>query len=135
MLPRTQRRGVAEQFGKQFEAAGKIKEAVRACNFLAWAFATSPEPQILDPEEAMGIAQHVALEMTKQQDPLSLDTLAAALAAIGQYSQAVQAAQAAIRLAIPKATKPLADGHFPTFAVLPAGKTLPMRSLDGSDRP
>ena len=49
-----QRRFFAEQFGRQFEAAGKHKEAVQAWNFMAWAFATSPEPRILDPARGDG---------------------------------------------------------------------------------
>ena len=61
---------------------------------MAWAFATSPDPHILDPVAAMVLAQRV-VEKTKQQDPLSLDTLAAAQAASGQFNQAVQTAKAA----------------------------------------
>ena len=94
---------MAEQFGRQFEVAGQAKEAVRAWNFLAWAFATSPDPQtsiaaeaadlwikeidrlpdIRDPEQV--ILPSTCRHMTKQQDPLSLDTLAAAQAAGGRF--------------------------------------------------
>ena len=48
MLPAARRRVMAEQFGKQFETTGKTKEAVRAWTFLGWAFATSPEPRLID---------------------------------------------------------------------------------------
>ena len=80
----------------------KTKEAVQAWNFLAWAFATSPEPHILDPRSGDDLPDAV-VEMTKQQDPPAMDTLAAAQAASGQYGQAVQAAQVAINWQIPKA--------------------------------
>ena len=105
--PEPQRRGLAEQLGGQCEAAGKHKEAVQAWNFMAWAFATSPDPHILDPVAAMVLAQRV-VEKTKQQDPLSLDTLAAAQAASGQFNQAVQTAKAASNLADSLGNKPLA---------------------------
>jgi tetratricopeptide (TPR) repeat protein len=133
MLPTAQRRAAADQFGKQFEAAGKTKEAVQAWNFLAWALATSPEPHILDPEAAMVFARH-AVEMTRQQDPLSLDTLASAQAASGQYNPAVQVAQAAINLANSQGKKPLAAAISQRLQSYQQGK--PYRcDLNGSDRP
>jgi tetratricopeptide (TPR) repeat protein len=108
LLPPPQRRTQAEQFGGQFEAGGKHKEAALAWNFLAWVFATSPEPQILDPEEAMRLAQQI-VKMTNGQNPLVIDTLAAVHAAGGQYNQAVQTAQAAINLANSQGNRPLAE--------------------------
>ena len=104
-----------------------------AWNFLAWAFATSPEPHILDPEAAMVFAQRV-VKMTKQQDPLSLDTLAAAQAANGQFGQAVQTAQAAINLANSQGNKPLAEAISRRLPFYQQGK--PYRcDPSGSDRP
>ncbi len=133
ILPKAQRRIEAEQFCRQFEAAGKTKEAVRAWNFMAWAFATSPEPQLLDPEAAMNIARHVAVDLTKQQDPLSLDTLAAALAVNGRCPQAVQAAQAAIQLANSQGKQPLAAAISARWQAYGQG---PYRcDPSGSDRP
>jgi protein O-mannosyl-transferase len=132
-LPRDPRRNVAEQFGKQFETSGKVKEAVQAWNFLAWAFATSPEPRLLDPEAAMVLAQR-AVTMTKQQDPLSLDTLAAAQAASGQCNLAVPTAEAAIRLANTQGKKPLAEAIARRLQVYQQGK--PYRcDPSGADRP
>jgi tetratricopeptide (TPR) repeat protein len=108
ILQKPQRRNIAERFGNQFDAAGKTKEAVRTWNFLGWALATNPDPKMLDPETAMVFAKRAA-EMTKEKDPLSLDTLAAAQAAGGHYKEAVQLAQDAIKLANSQGTKPLAD--------------------------
>ena len=157
LLPRAQRRNVADQFGGQFETTGKHKEALEAWNFMAWALAASPDPHVLgpeaamawaqvlwikeleglpdirDPEAAMVLAQRV-VGMTRQQDPLSLDTLAAALAAGGQYSQAAQAAQAAIQLANSQGKKPLANVISQRLRLYQQGK--PYRcDPDGSDRP
>jgi tetratricopeptide (TPR) repeat protein len=102
------RRLEATQFSGQFQAVGKTKEAVRAWNFFAWTFATSPDPHMLDPKAAVDIAQHI-VTLTNQADPLSLDTLATAQAASGKYQDAVQTAQAAIKLANSQGNKALAE--------------------------
>ena len=132
--PPSSRRTIAEQFGGQFETSGKAAQAVRAWNFLAWAFATSPAPPgILDPSEAMKLAQHVAVEL-KQQDPLSLDTYAAALAATGQYPQAAQCAEAAVNLAKSQNNRPLGDAISQRLQFYRQGK--PYRcDPNGGDRP
>jgi len=133
VLPQQQRRGLADQIGRQCEALGKHKEAVRAWTFAAWAFATSPNPHILDPAAALVFAQRV-VEITKQQDPVSLDTLAAAHAANGQFAPAVQVARIAIDLASSQGNKPLAAAISRRLAVYEQGK--PYRcDPAGSDRP
>ncbi len=106
--PHPARRQLAEQFGKRFESNGKHEQAVRAWIAMAWIFATSPEPQLRDPQAALGIAD-LTVKMTKQQDPLALDALAAALALNGQFPAAVQAAEVAINLANSQGNKPLAE--------------------------
>jgi tetratricopeptide (TPR) repeat protein len=152
-----QRRVVAESFGKQFEAAGKGPEALRAWNFMAWAFATSPDPHILDPETATvwaGVLRIKELErlpdlrdpqaalhfaqlvvgMTKQQDPVSVDTLAAAQAASGQFGQAVKTAQIGIDLANSQGKKELAKAISQRLPYYQKGKPYPC-DPNGSDRP
>ena len=134
VLTKEQRRGVAQDLGQQLEAAAKIKEAVQAWNFLAWAFATSPDPRMLDPEEAMLLAQHLLTLPNQQQNPLSLDTLAAAQAAAGQYDKAQQAAQAAIGLANSQGNRALAEAIAVRLQSYKQGQ--PYRcNPDGSDRP
>ncbi len=49
------------------------------------------------------------MKVTKGEDPLTLDTLAAAQAASGQFEKAVATAQAAMKLAKAKGNQPLAD--------------------------
>jgi tetratricopeptide (TPR) repeat protein len=107
-LPPAARRQLAEQFGRRFEAEGKREQAIRAWGAMAWIFATGPEPQLRDPQAAIGIADSL-VKMTKQQDPLALDTLAAALAINNQFPAAVQTAQTAINLATSQGNKALAE--------------------------
>jgi len=128
-----QRRNVAEHLGKQCEDLGKQKEAVQAWGFMAWALATSPDPHILDPPAAMILAQRV-VERTNKQDPASLDTLAAAQAANGQFNMAAQTAQAAIDLADSLGNKPLAAAVRQRLPLYQQGK--PYRcDPSGIDRP
>jgi tetratricopeptide (TPR) repeat protein len=128
-----QRRFFAEQLGRQCEAGGKHTEAVHAWSFMAWALAASPDPRILDPQEAMALAKHV-VEITKQQDPLSLDVLAAAQAATGQFGAAVQTAQSAVNLANSQGKKPLAAAISQRLPFYQQGK--PYRcDRNGTDRP
>jgi tetratricopeptide (TPR) repeat protein len=119
--------------GLQLEAAGKHEAAIRVWNFMAWAFATSSAPQVFDPKMAMVFAQRI-VEMTKRQDPQALDTLAAAQAASGQYEQAIQTAQAAIKLANSQDNKRLADAISRRLQFYQQGK--PYRcGPGGSERP
>ena len=102
-------------------------------NFFAWVFATSPEPRILDPKEAMTLAQ-AAVANTQQKDPLSIDSLAAALARSGQFPQAVQAAQIAVNLANSQGNKPLAEAISQRLQSYQQGKPYNCQ-IDGNDRP
>ena len=110
-----------------------MPQTVAALNFFAWVFATSPEPRILDPQEAMTLAQHV-VGVTQQKDPLSLDTLAAAFARSGQFPQAVQAAQIAINLANAQGNRPLTEAISQRLPSYQQGKPYSCQ-IDGSDRP
>ena len=68
-----------------------------AANNLAWLLATSNDPQLRNAEEAVRWAQRAA-EMTGDESPVVLDTLAAAHGAAGRFDQAVEAAKKAIDL-------------------------------------
>ncbi|MGA2070259.1 MAG: tetratricopeptide repeat protein [Sedimentisphaerales bacterium] len=67
-------------------------------NNLAWILATSPDPNIRNPSEAIGLAQE-ACNAVKFKDPTALDTLAAAYASKGRFADAVETATKAINLA------------------------------------
>ena len=69
-----------------------------AANSLAWIKATSKDARFYDPGEAITFARQ-ACELTEYQDPGMLDTLAAALAANGQFDKAVETAGKAIQIA------------------------------------
>jgi len=67
-------------------------------NNLAWILATSPDPNIRNPSEAIRLAQETC-NVTNFKDPNALDTLAAAYASEGRFTDAVEIARTAINLA------------------------------------
>jgi len=68
-------------------------------NNLAWLVATHNKADFYDPKRAIDLAER-ACELTKYQEPSLLDTLAAAYAAAGNFTQAVETAETAVRLAV-----------------------------------
>lgn len=79
-----------------------------AANNLAWLLATGAEGTHLDAQEAVRLALALC-QRTRYQLPSALDTLAAAHAAAGQFTEAVRAAQQGIELALAAGQKELAD--------------------------
>ena len=67
-------------------------------NRAGWILATAPEPRIRDGARALSLASH-AVDLTDRHDVVSLDTLAAAHAELGQFDAAVAAARDALSLA------------------------------------
>jgi len=94
-----------------FAGLGRQKDAIRhyrnalklepgwryAANDLAWILATSPDPALRDPEQAVRLLEAVRLE--EETLPELLDTLAAAYAAAGRFDEAVRSADQALALA------------------------------------
>jgi Flp pilus assembly protein TadD len=69
-----------------------------AWNNLAWMLATSPDPAVRNgPEAVRAAASLAALDL--EPDPITLDTVAAAYAEAGRWSEAVSAAEQAVDLA------------------------------------
>ncbi len=66
-------------------------------NSLAWILATHSDPKFRNPQEALGLALR-ACELVNYEDPVFLDTLAAAYAAAGKFSDAVATAEKAVQL-------------------------------------
>ena len=91
---------------KQTEAAiAHFREAVHlqpdwleALNNLAWLLATEPDAKLRNGTEAVRLAAH-AVELTKTNNAGVLDTLGAAYAEVGRFSDAVQTAEEAARKA------------------------------------
>jgi tetratricopeptide (TPR) repeat protein len=65
---------------------------------LAWLLATSSDPQLRQPDEALRLAKR-AVEVSKSRTARLLDVLAAALATSGDFAQAVTVAQDSLRIA------------------------------------
>jgi protein O-mannosyl-transferase len=91
--------------GKSAEAAAQYREALRlrpnypkALNNLAWLLATHPDPRLRDGQEALRLARR-ATDLARGNDPESLDTLAAAYAEAGQFSEGIKVAERAVALA------------------------------------
>ena len=91
--------------GHAAEAEGHLRQVIQArpdspapIGNLAWLLATSPDPTIRDPGEALRLAGRV-VELTRSRDPRALETLAAAQAAAGRFDDAVLTARRALELA------------------------------------
>lgn len=96
-------RGFAHrQLGRYAEALKDFDKALEfdpisaeIANDAAWLLATCPDEKIREPQRALKLAEQAATG-TNREDGQSLDTLAAAYAANGQFPEAVKAGEAAI---------------------------------------
>jgi protein O-mannosyl-transferase len=100
------------RLGNAFSQKGQLAEAItefqKALQFtpgdpaiqnnLAWLLATCPQASLRNGTKAVELARQ-ASELTGGKSPAFLDTLAAAYAEAGQFSEAVKTAQDALRLA------------------------------------
>lgn len=93
--------------GRRADAIRLYREALKArpgwtevANNLAWILATDPDPRLRNADEALSLAQQ-ACEATGYANATTLDTLAAAYAEAGRFSDAVAALQQAIQLETP----------------------------------
>ena len=66
-------------------------------NNVAWMLATSPDDSVRDPQRALQLAQAVC-RATGNRIPTTLDTLAAAYAALGQFAEAERTVAQALQL-------------------------------------
>jgi tetratricopeptide (TPR) repeat protein len=97
--------GLLSAKGDAASAILQLEDAVRlapdwplALNNLAWMRATEPDSKLRDGAEAARLALH-AVTLTGKNDPSTLDTLAAAYAESGQFSDAAATAKTAIETA------------------------------------
>jgi tetratricopeptide (TPR) repeat protein len=102
---------LAARLGRQKAAVRHFSERVRlapddvqVANQLAWMLATSRDPEIRDPEEAIRLVKDIAAD-----DPAIIDTLAAAYAAAGNFPKAVETARLAARLAVQRGEHALVE--------------------------
>jgi Flp pilus assembly protein TadD len=75
----------------------------------AWVLATCPAASVRNGSEAVELAQR-AVQVSRGQDPVILDTLAAAYAEVGRFPEALQTARQALALATQQNAQPLAEG-------------------------
>ena len=94
-----------EQYYKVLEFT---PDSVEILNKLAWILATSNDENIRNADDAVKFARK-ACELTDYNQPAILDTLAAAYAAAGKFTEAVETAEKAISLAEAANEKKLAS--------------------------
>jgi tetratricopeptide (TPR) repeat protein len=94
---------VASRRGRTAEAIRHYRDVLRlepgsleVANNLAWILATTADPALRDPAEALRLVGAVAAAFP-EPPPTLLDTLAAAQAATGRFNAAMQTADAAVR--------------------------------------
>ncbi len=98
--------GRAPEAAAQWEAALRLApDFLEAANNLAWLLATSPDASLRDPERAVELALH-ARALAARPDAASdlerasiLDTLAAAQAAAGRFSEAARTSSEGVAIA------------------------------------
>jgi tetratricopeptide (TPR) repeat protein len=93
------------RLGKTEEAVAYYTQALRlepndvfSLNNLAWIYATQKGTQFRNPKRAVRLAEQ-ACKLTNYEDPAILDTLAAAYAADGRFTEAIETAEKAFQLA------------------------------------
>ncbi len=114
--------GAHTKLAFSLEASGEYDQAVKyytqalrnepestgIMNNLAWLIATHNKADFYDPKRAIDLAER-ACELTKYQAPSLMDTLAAAYAAAGNFTQAVRTAEKAVKLSVSAGKEKMAD--------------------------
>jgi tetratricopeptide (TPR) repeat protein len=93
-----QQRQFAEALPAYQESLRLGPELAEGQNALAWFYATCPDDPLRQAAEAVRLAT-AACRSSRHQDWSHLDTLAAAHANVGDFAEAVKAAEAALKLA------------------------------------
>ena len=81
---------------------------VALLNDTAWMLATNPNASIRNGAEAVELAQR-AVQLSDNREPAILNTLAAAYAEAGRFSEALETARKAANLAARQNNRPLAE--------------------------
>ncbi|MHC4394986.1 MAG: tetratricopeptide repeat protein [Planctomycetota bacterium] len=91
------------------EALRLNPDRVEFMNSLAWILATHKDSKFYNPQKAVRLAER-ACKLTRYEAPGLLDTLAAAYAAVGRFSQAIQTAERALQVAQLSKQRELTEG-------------------------
>jgi tetratricopeptide (TPR) repeat protein len=90
------------------QALSKDADNLQVLNDTAWVLATSSDAALRDGNAALPLAEH-AVELTSQQEPAILGTLAAAYAETGRFDRAIELEHRAIELATQQGNARLAQ--------------------------
>jgi tetratricopeptide (TPR) repeat protein len=120
-----------EDSDRVLDAAGHYRRALAldpalpgARSGLAWILATSPDPRLRNPSEAIALAEE-ACRVTRQRDPETLNALAAAYAAAQRFADAARTARQAVEAALASGQPELA-AHLNRLAeAYAAGRSFP----------
>lgn len=80
------------------DAAKRLPDDPFVLNRAGWILATAPDPSLRDGTRAVALAEH-AVTVTHRDDAVSLDTLAAGYAELGQMNRATDLAREAVTVA------------------------------------
>jgi tetratricopeptide (TPR) repeat protein len=112
----------------EIAATGQLREANRlrrdwfdALRSLAWLLATSPEPKVRDGAQAVIVAER-ANQLSGYENPVALDTLAAAYAEAGRFDSAVATETRAVDIARTSGQTALANRFVGRLELYRAGK-------------
>jgi hypothetical protein len=120
--------GAIERYRKCIELSPDLTEAL---NNLAWLLATSPEANYRNGADAIKFATR-ACELTLNEWPMFLGTLAAAYAEAGRFEEAIKAGEKAEQQARKRGFTDLADQNLKLLETYRAGK--PHRERGGANR-
>jgi Flp pilus assembly protein TadD len=119
-----QQNGRVDEAIPQYQQALQLKPADPATeNYLAWVLATAPEASLRNGAKALELARQ-ANSLTGGENPVVLHTLAAACAEAGRFSEAVETAQHALRLAQAQTNTALAGALQEELKLYQAGSPL-----------
>jgi protein O-mannosyl-transferase len=104
----SQRKEISRGLAEQRELLRSRPNDVALLNGVAWILATSPNAAFRNAREAVELAER-AVRLSGHQEPAILDTLAAAYAEAGRFSEAAATAQQALDLAKKQDKQTLAE--------------------------
>jgi tetratricopeptide (TPR) repeat protein len=125
-------------FQKALESQPDFADAWDSLDHTAWLLATSPETSIRNGPKALALARQLA-RLSEGNNPVILDTLAAACAETGKFSEAIDVAQRALALALSQNNPALANTlrqHIKLFqAASPLRSVPPTEAAPGPNQP
>ena len=107
-IVQSQREEIGKTLARRRELLRSHPDDVTLLNEMAWTLATNPNASIRNGAEAVELAGR-AVQLSDGREPAVLDTLAAAYAEAGRFSEALQTAREAAKLAAQQNNRSLAE--------------------------